>query len=334
MFNRLPGMMIALLVGLAPLAASAQTTSTRVSKAEVVTRDLFPEGNVSGRVHSGNIATCQKMVSENIEIRFKWTLNTAYTDGDLRYALKVQRPGQSCATGSADLENSEDCTVIRANERIGTGKEFTFDIPSRTLLGFSDPATCEGRNESYDVIFVLPFVQPAGSTDSKTHEPDVLRIRMETTRPGAPGAVTTQGGESSIYVEWDEPSDAKGYYVYLTTGTLNEGDVPEDIQGASRHIVSSGRSLRITSGIQANQVYTVGVTAMDKIGNESLVSPTATVTTEPTTDFWEEYLNNGGRERGGYCQSASLTNSALLALLVGMLLLWRRSTAREEGIGA
>lgn len=334
MFNRLSGMMIALLVGLAPLAASAQATSTIVSKAEVVTRDLFPEGNVSGRVHTGNIATCRTMVEENAEIRFKWTLKTAYTDGDLRYALKVQRPAQTCVTTSADVENSEDCTVIYSNTRVGTAKEFTFTIPARTLLGISDPDTCEGRNESFDVIFVLPYILPPGSTDTKSHEPDVLRIRLETTRPGAPGALTAQGGESSIFVEWDEPSNAKGYFVYVTSGALAEGDIPENIQDARRNVVSSGRSLRVTSGVVANQVYTIGVTAMDKNGNESLVSPTVQVTTEPTTDFWEEYLNNGGKERGGYCQSAGLTPSAWLALLVGMLLLWRRSTAREEGIGA
>lgn len=325
--------MIALTLALLPASAMAQSTSTRVSKAEVLSRDLFPDSNVSGRVHTANIATCRTMVEENVELRMKWTLTSAFGDGDLRYAVKAQRPGESCSTTSAALENDDTCVGIKVNQAIGTGKEFSFDVSARTLFGFSDPSACEGRTENYDVIFVLPFVAPIGSTDTKTHEPDTLRIRLQTKRPNAPGEVSVSGGQASIYVEWTPPSEANGYYVYISQTPFAEGDAPEDLD-ATRHVVSSGKSLRVTSGVQANQLYYIGVTTQDAVGNESLLSPIQTVSTEPTVDFWEDYLNHGGKERGGYCQSMSGSEGGVLALLLAFGLLWRRSSGRQEGSDA
>lgn len=333
MGKSLSGMMIALTLALLPASAMAQSTSTRVSKAEVLSRDLFPDSNVSGRVHTANIATCRTLVEDNVDLRMKWTLTSAYGDGDLRYAVKAQRPGDTCSTTSAALENDDTCVGIKVNQAIGTGKEFTFDVNARTLLGFSDPSACEGRTENFDVIFVLPYVPPIGSSETKTHEPDTLRIRLQTTRPNAPGEVSVSGGQSSVYVEWTAPSEADGYYVYISQTPFAEGDAPEDLD-ATRHVVSSGTSLRVTSGIRADQVYYIGVTTQDEAGNESLVSPIAMVSTEPTIDFWEDYLNNGGRERGGYCQSMSGSEGGVLALLLAFGLLWRRSSERQEGSDA
>lgn len=333
MVKWLSGTIFALTLALLPASAMAQSTSTRVAKAEVLSRDLFPDSNVSGRVHTANIATCRTMVADNVDLRLKWTLKTAFSDTSLLYALKAQRPGQTCSTASADIENDEQCVVLELNKAIGSGNEFSFDVNARTLLGISDPAECEGRTENYDVIFVLPFVPLTGSGDTKTHEPDALRIRLETVRPNAPGEVSVTSGQSSLYVEWSAPSAADGYQVYVSNTPFAEGDIPEDVD-ARRHNVSSGTSLRVTSGIQANQVYYVGVTTLDKAGNESLISPIATVSTEPTIDFWEDYLNNGGRETGGYCQSMPASEGGILALMLGLGLLWRRSSGRQVGSDA
>lgn len=329
MVKSLSGMMIALALAWVPASALAQSTSTRVAKAEVLSRDLFPDSNVEGRVHTANLATCRALVGDNVELGVKWTLQSAFTDGDLRYALKGQQPGQNCSTDSSDAENAEECVIFESNRPVGTSTELQFQVNARELLGFSSQASCEDRNENYDIIFVLPVVSLPGSGESKTHEPDTVRIRLETTRPNAPGEVSVSSGQSSLYVQWSTPSEADGYVVYISETAIAEGDIPEDID-AQRHIVSTGTSYRATSGISANREYFVGVTTVDEAGNESLLSPIAVVQTVPTIDFWEDYLNNGGRETGGYCQTVSGAEGGLLALLMSLGLLWRRSTGRQK----
>lgn len=333
MLKSLAGMMIVGALAWMPATSFAQATSARVSKAEILATDLFPENSASGRVHTANLLTCRTLVDENVDIGMRWTLQAAFTDGDLRYALKGQRPGQNCDTGSADIENAEECVQLRANSPIGTSDSHQFQVNARTLFGFSDVADCEDRTENYDVIFVLPYIPPIGSGETKTHEPDVLRIRLLTTRPYAPGDVRVTAGQSSVFVEWTPPSEANGYSVYISPTPFSEGDVPEDVQ-ATRYSVTAGNSFRVTSGIEANREYYVAVTTMDAAGNESLLSPVATALTVPTIDFWEDYLNNGGRETGGYCQAMTGAEGGVLALLMALGLLWRRSTERRGGSDA
>ena len=316
--------------------ASAQTTSSLVSEAELVTDAAFPTSNINGRVYTANLATCRDLVSNNPDLRFSWTLRTAYADGDLRFGVKAERPGLSCTRTSPGPEPNEDCLIIRDNVRVGSATELVADVFARTLLGLSSVDQCEGRQESYDVINVLPRVNVVD--DQATHEPDVVRVRLETQRPAAPGGVTVQGGESSLLVEWDPTSSAEAYYVYLSSTPFAEGDVPEDVAGARRQRVTTGQSYRFTSGISAGVTYYITVTAEDGVGNESLLGETVTTTTEPTIDFWEDYLNRGGRETGGYCQQATgVTAVGLAAPVIGAALLlaaFARRRRRRWTIGS
>lgn len=327
--------LIVLALMLLPIAASAQSTSTRVSKAEVLSSDLFPGTSDAQRVYTANIATCREMIEDNIGLRFKWELTSAFQDESLLYALKVEGPTQNCDTSSASEENAEDCTIIRSDRSIGSLDEFTFEIEARRIFGFSDADQCEGRKENYDVTFVLPYVgSGGGGSEGKTHEPDALRLRLETQRPIAPNNVKITPGGSSIHVKWDEVSDSMDYVVYVSTSPMSAGDAPETLENARRHVVSAGNSLRITSGIEPEQDYYVAVSARDTTENESLLSTIATVTTEHTIDFWEDYLNHGGSERGGYCRSMPASEGGWLAAILAIGLLWRRSARRRVGCDA
>ena len=320
----LSGMTFAALMTLSS-AALAQTTSNRVASAEIAS-GVFPEGNISGRVYTGNLRHCQDLVNQNPNLRFTWTLHSAYADTDLRYAVKVQRPGQSCDTATAGAESAENCSVVRSNEPVGAGTQFWIEIPARTVLGISDESDCEALSTNYDTMLVLP---KGTGTDAPTHEPDTLRIRLTTARPEASEAPTATGGEASVFVEWPAVSGVTEYYVYLATGDLNAGDAPEDVSYDRRLAVTSGSSLRVTSGLAQNATYNVAVTAVDSVGNESLLSPTTTVSTQPTEDFWEGYVGAGGKEQGGYCQQATSMLAWWLAAAVGLIVLERRT--RKEG---
>lgn len=321
---------------LLPMAGFAQSTSKQVKKAEVISSDLFPGTSDSERVYTANIETCREMIEDNVELRFKWELNRAFDDTSLLYGLKVQRPSQSCNTGSADEENDDDCIVIESSRSVGSQETFQFEIDARDVFGFSDPNACEGRKENYDVIFVLPYIPTAGDGNTdKTHEPDALRLTLQTQRPAAPTDVSVTPGGSSIHVKWEASSTKEtDHVVYVSETPLSEGDVPETLENARRHTVSAGTSLRVTSGISPEKEYYVGVTARDSVENESLLSATTSVTTENTIDFWEDYLNHGGNERGGYCSAMSASDGGLVAFLLCIGLLWRRSSRRRAGCDA
>lgn len=323
MYKSLSGMMLAVALAATP-AAFAQSTSSRVASADIVS-GIFSESNISGRVYTGNLGNCQELVNQNPNLRFNWTLRTAYTDTDLRYAIKVQRPGQTCDTQSAGAESSENCTVVRSNQAVGSGTQFNIEIPARTLLGFTDESECEGLTANFDAMIVLP----KGTTEAPTHEPDTLRVRLTTVRPSAPGAPTAVGGESSVLVQWASVADASSYVVYLSKGALSAGEAPENVSYDRRLAVTSGTSIRISSGLEVNADYTVAVTTMDKVGNESVLSATAQVSTKPSDDFWEQYIGSGGKEQGGYCQQAPLSLAGWLAAALGMLVLARAT--RKEG---
>lgn len=325
----LSGALVALLVISICSVAAAQPTSDRVSEASLTTTADFSAANISGRVYTANIETCRALVENDRALQFRWSLTSAYQDGELRYAVKVERPDATCDDTSPVQENEEsDCYYHRTNERVGSLSEFTQEIDATDILGFTDPAECVDKEGAYDIILVLP-IETLLDDDDESHEGDVVRINLDTVRPGAPGAVEATGGESSILVSWDEPSESDGYAVYYSTTPFAEGDEPEELD-ANRQ-TTAGTSLRITSGISVGQLYYVGVTTRDEAGNESLISPITTVETQPANDFWEEYLEQGGGEQGGYCQSASPgAPGYLLGVLFALsLLLLRRRDAHE-----
>src|SRR5690554_6243426 len=130
--------LIVLVLILLPIAASAQSTSTRVSKAEVLSSDLFPGTTDAERVYTANIETCREMIQDNIILRFKWTLVSAFQDESLLYALKIEGPDQNCDMTSAGEENAENCTIIRSDRSIGSQDVFNFEIEARRVFGFND----------------------------------------------------------------------------------------------------------------------------------------------------------------------------------------------------
>lgn len=319
--------LVSLLAG--PSVATAQSTSTLVSSAELTTDADFDDSNISGRIWIANIETCRALLGDDEALTFRWELKTAYTDQDLRYAIKLEQPEGDCDTNSAGQENAETCEFIASNQRVSSSTIFEVDVFPSRIFDFSGPDDCFTEIDgAYDLILVLPRV--AVIDDGDEFEPDVIRIRLDTDRPDPPpGAVDVSGGESSIEVNWDEATEGDQYRIYASTTPFSAGDLPEVITGASTATVT-GTSGTIRSGVTANQTYYIGVVSIDDSGNESVLSQVTVVTTQPTTDFWEAYREAGGVESGGHCsQSNAPMSGGLIAMLALGLCVVRR---RGEGI--
>lgn len=312
-----------------PNPATAQSTSDLVNSAELTTDADFEDDNISGRIWIANIETCRNLLGDDEELTFRWELTQAYSDQDLRYAIKLQRPGGSCDTNSAGQENAETCEFIESNQRVGSSTIFEVDVFPSRIFDFSGPDDCFTEIDgAYDMILVLPLLNVIDDGDE--FEPDVIRIRLDTDRPEPPpGAIRVSGGEVSLEVKWDDATEGDRYKIYASTTPFAAGDLPEVITGASTATVT-GTSGSIRSGITANQTYYVGVVSIDDSGNESVISAVTEVTTQPTTDFWEAYRGAGGAETGGNCsQSRAPLSGGLAAMLMLGFCVFRR---RREDI--
>jgi hypothetical protein len=304
--------------------AFAQETSDLVSSAELVDDADFEDDNISGRVWTANIETCRDLLDDDEELTFRWTLNQAYSDPDLRYAIKIERPEGDCDTTSAGRENEESCEFVTTNETVDNDTQFETDLRPSRILDFSGPDDCFTEIDgAYDVFLVLPRVGITDDDDS--HEPDTIRFRLDTERPTPPpGQIEVVGGENRLDVDWEEATEADRYRIYASTTPFNSGDLPEVIQDATTATVT-GTEGSITSGVSANQTFYVGVVSIDDSNNESPVSEVTVVTTQPTIDFWEAYIAAGGNETGGHCaQSSSMPSGIWFGVFVVGLVLFQR----------
>lgn len=308
---------------LAAPVAHAQDESPLVDSASLVTDAAFDRENISGRVWTANIASCRQLLESDDELTFRWELKTAYTDQTRRYAIKLQRPGGSCDTNSAGQENTESCTFLVTNETVGNKTLFEAKIRPSRLFDLTGADDCFTESDgAYDMMLVLPRVTVLD--DEKKFEPDVVRVRLDTERPEPPpGTIRVTGGERSLSVRWDEAVEADRYRVYVSQTPFSAGELPEVITDATTTSVSS-TSANVTGGISANQTYYVGVVSIDESKNESVISAVATVTTQPTVDFWEAYKSAGGREQGGHCAQAGASPGGGLWALGLLAMLWSR----------
>ncbi|MEO1273099.1 MAG: MXAN_2562 family outer membrane beta-barrel protein, partial [Myxococcota bacterium] len=120
------------------------------------------------------------------------------------------------------------------------------------------------------------------------------------------------------------------------TSPISEGALPELLSGSVQESsAGSGQSFNL-SGVSVNTTYVVGVASEDEFDNRSVISNVLTVTTRPTSDFYEAYRGIGGGDNGGFgCAVAPnparrpLQSGALLVVLG--IALWGLRRRRPSG---
>lgn len=154
-----------------------------------------------------------------------------------------------------------------------------------------------------------------------------VSIPLDLVAPAAPVALSASPGDSSLNVVWQlgtatadagTPGSATQFKVYYFP-TLDPGAVKSQIfTGAG---TTSGRITGLTNGVE----YTVQVSSLTVGGTESAKSDPIKGTPHEVEDFWRQYQQDGGQEKGG-CATGAAGLTALIALTP---LLLRRKRRRS-----
>ncbi len=315
----------------------AETASAQfqVTTAEVLDLEL-EDGNTdtSNSRYTVNIQDCATHVEDNTDITFRWTFNIT-APSNTKYAIKLQPPGASCTFTSTTIDgDQEGCRLIAASDDL-SGSSVSLDIAMQNLLGFADANACltEGV-DSGDYIMGLIYTNPNDTTagdDANDYVNEPIEVTLRLSRPAEPTLDEVSAGESTISASWTSNVESiDEYQVFYSTNELIEGTIPEAVSASNASALAT--SLDISSGVEVNRTYYVGVVNVDEYGNRSPLSNVLDVQTAPTLDFFEEYLSAGGTEQGGYCSAAPASDAlpAASALVLLVLVAGRRRSNRAD----
>ncbi|MEZ4373043.1 MAG: hypothetical protein R3B07_19630 [Polyangiaceae bacterium] len=153
---------------------------------------------------------------------------------------------------------------------------------------------------------------------------------------GAGGATAGAGGTLSAVGGTSAAGAAGTSGVAGTGGTASGSDctasalIPGEIPPSDYECGSTGTNNATSGtvkGLLNGTKYTIGVAAVDNLGNVGTLSELACDTPEPVDDFYEVYRRAGGKGGNGYCsinQSSAPGMLGLVLAAMGALVLRRR----------
>jgi Synergist-CTERM protein sorting domain-containing protein len=297
----------------APLAVLAAIATA--PSGMVVDLDNFNAEDTTSYI---NAAQCADTIAAP-PLNLEWSTITSSAVGD-SYQLYASSaaPATSgeganlCAT--EDIPGSDGTATIFAGPIAGGGA-WTSNIQRGQASGAEakDQAgrTCTENQVVYICAHLLDGSNPVGYASGK--------FIVQIAAPNAP-TVTDVGAasETRLSVSWAAPTStpvAVDHYVAVATAAGESPHESSSVDAVSRDVIISG----LTQGT----TYSVVVRAYSVGGNPSPDSNTMDGTPGPVDDFWETYVNAGGRDDGG-CASGSAGPLALLAV-AALVLLRRRS---------
>ena len=323
----------ATVVAIAVLASVAAPRDAAAQRATGVTLTL------TGVPASATVNSTRSEVKLNIEacrdaadaldenVRFAWAFATPGTNR--RYAIKINPGSTGCArtVGGSDEEN---CNVVAAEQTLTSSVTRDIEL-GEILTGVTSGDDCLNSTTPSRYEVHVFFENTADTTDTPADDLTVFLLNL--TRPSAPSvAPTLRAGEVSVGVSWDSVDDDFTYRVFYSTdrAALEGLAIPEDVPSGVRSRVSTSTSTTLTD-LDTGATYFVAVASINDDGNLSLLGPVASVTTAPTSDFFEQYKDAGGVEAGGCTAAGGQRVPAAgmwLAMLAGALL-GRRGAGRR-----
>jgi MYXO-CTERM domain-containing protein len=256
-----------------------------------------------------NAAQCSGDAPLNLE----WSTNVTAGGGD-SYQLYASSapPDASGLCETEDIPGTGGAATVNAGP-IDGGGAWTSNIQRGEASGAQAIAAANRTCTENQVLYICAHLLDGGDTTNPVGSASGKFI-VQIAAPSAPTLHTVgPASETSLVARWTEPTglSVDHYVVVATAGT------EEHRTGT---IFAPATSATI-SGLSLGTTYSVVVFAFSLGGNPSPASNAMDGTPSPVDDFWETYLNSGGRDDGG-CATGSAGPLALLG--VAALLRLRR----------
>jgi hypothetical protein len=273
-----------------------------------------------------------------------------------RDRLEVWAGSENCAE-KRNLQDHGQCWMVEANDR--PTDNFTISVPVRNVVanrvGASSAEVPTGLDEdicaeSTDVdglqLKLYFFLQNGGQVVGTPQTWDAAAaggVGFDLVGPEPPGSINIGMGENQLSVNLEdvqEESDRERFAAYCAPGVVDDTFIPAE--GAA--VACSTTELTVgarpspglkcgeaseTSGsiitdinLQNDQLYAVGVSGQDVVGNAGPLSALACGTPKQLDDFFELYSGAGGPGGGGFCSIRPGASSSApgAALLLGLAL--------------
>ena len=311
-----------------PNAAMANTSESDWTLSTSISASSYD----SNKTLAFNVARCRSLfdLSTN-EVSFVFTLgNTSALSSSAQFSLKYAKGSESCATKKLERESTDVCENI-ANNQVLSASTTPITV-KRKITELSSASTvdmCESLSETSYLYLIV--------SDSSTGVENIYTVTyvldFRTTRPAAPEGLEATPGGSSISLSWDAVDDATSYKVYYVEegGSISTGDIPDNLDAKSITVSKTSASLK--DGIKEDTNYIIGVTAIDKSGNESLVGSVATAQTVASKSFWDTYREENADVDGGFCFIATAAWGSTQEPHVALLRQFRDEILMESEAG-
>lgn len=294
-------------------------TADLVSSYTVELPKSFSIDDTDGTVYVG-VSDCEDMLADSrVSVAFE-TLFNAQTDSTLVEELDMFGVERD-STARIDCLTGELCTRIDAEDYDFSTTGVTVDVAFADLLAAADLTDCAG----YDKELFIRLVVDKSTTDSSNTENADARIIVDTIAPTPPSGLVASATENTIRVEFEPSadSDINRYFVYWSTTAFESGQDPADLT-LDREPIGDNTTDKVSVTLNPADDLYVAVVAEDLAGNLSVLSGVVQATVVETNDFWEQYRNSGGSERGGCSTTSVHTSPWLFLCAIGLFGLGRR----------
>src|ERR1041384_6944168 len=257
-------------------------------------------------------------------LHFNWDVSTGHpATGEVINIVKA-RSSSTCNSNSVSAPDVQEAAPSQSEtgSQAINAKDMILDQSDAGMAGGCDNTSVSSASP-YTTFYCVQLSSSSviGGTQVAAQS---IAVNFATAPPTAPTAVSAQGGDEHLRVNWSagNTSENIAYYdvhVLASGDTLDTGKYAERVNAQTNADVSQtdqGASL-------SNDVaYTVQIIATDAYGNVSSASDAVTGTPVAVLDFYNLYRNEGGGAQGhGGCSSSGATWIVLLGLCAA---LWAR----------
>jgi hypothetical protein len=296
----------------------------------VITGGIETDGTQPARA---NLADCRG----SRELTFVWSVaNIPLTDSTDIEIRSTTASGTSCQMGST----SDSCEIRLASQRWDriTPIRVTYTLSSFFQGERNNGCTGSGTRQ-VSLFLEDSTVNPyTGQVDAATESK--LEFPFDVEPPAVPASPTAVSADKGLRVSWPGAGADAGvikYRLWWSTNSSLLTGYPSCGTGSYRSSCQSSDQMTATeyrvSGLTNGETVYVAVSAVDDYGNETVVSGVASGVPMPVSDFFQQYVDAGGQERGGYCFVATAAYGSSWHPLVGSLRRFRDQVLLKTELG-